>query len=407
MLAPADRPTRPESMSVDYYEEPDALAIHKKRGGGAPGLLTLWFLGWSVACVAIGVAVVNKPSLATVAFALPFWSAWFLVGGLLVWMYFGKETILVRRDKAFYHKKAWITLSSRVIPREEIQGFREYRSSYTENGRHVWSIEMVTRGAPLRFASRLPDQERVWLIDQLNRFLGTSPPEPDYSEPSPTFAAGDASRSLSAETLTRENTLDEPATDSTWALVNNISSLSFEQRGRFSLSTVGVMLFLNLFWNGIVSVFVLVLFGFMPDAKPPEGLAWVGMFVFLLPFELIGLAFFLGLFFSILEPVRRTEILLEHDHIAKRTCYPLYCHTKRWDVRQLSRLELRRHSRLAAERERRHGKTARRTPVPNQFDLAFVLPENADLCTLGPISEHEARWMGHVILERRYWWFGE
>src|SRR5262249_36595353 len=78
--------------------------------------------------------------------------------------------------EAMFMRTAVIRLTSRVVPRREVQGFRECRSNYTENDVHLWGIEMLTLGKPVRFAFRLPDGERAWLIYQLNRFLQASGP---------------------------------------------------------------------------------------------------------------------------------------------------------------------------------------------------------------------------------------
>lgn len=164
-------PARPEKLTVAYYEEPDTLVIHTRRGGGPAGFLLLWLIGWTVACVTLLGEFIKDPTLATFAFALPFWASWLFVAGLLVWMRYGKETLILGTDDAIFMRSALIRLGERTVPRAEVQGFRECRSSHTENGQHLRGIEMVTLGKPLQFAFRLPDREREWLVFRLNRFL--------------------------------------------------------------------------------------------------------------------------------------------------------------------------------------------------------------------------------------------
>ena len=42
------------------------------------------------------------------------------------------------------------------------------------------------------------------------------------------------------------------------------------------------------------------------DGNPPQGVEWWGMFIFLIPFEVVGLVMLLALLGALLEPVRRT-----------------------------------------------------------------------------------------------------
>ena len=195
------------------------------------GVLLLWLIAWTVGCVALLVHVLKEPSLGMFAFALPFWASWLFVAGLLVWMIFGKETLFLDRDEAIFRRTAFIRLSSRIVPRKEVQGFRECRSSHRENNEYLWGIEMVTLGKPLRFAFRLPDRERAWLIHQLNLFLGTSGPDaqPQTLQPPLTLArnasSGETSFSnstpVATEALTFERTLAEPPTDCCWHLTED------------------------------------------------------------------------------------------------------------------------------------------------------------------------------------------
>jgi hypothetical protein len=39
------------------------------------------------------------------------------------------------------------------------------------------------------------------------------------------------------------------------------------------------------------------------------------------------------------------------------------------------------------------------------FDLAFIANDNVDLCVISDLSEGEARWMAHVVLDQRARWF--
>jgi hypothetical protein len=415
-------PARPEKLTVDFYEEPDGIAIRKNRGGGPGCFLSLWLIGWTVGCVALIGQAIRDPALGTFAFALPFWASWLLVAGMLVRIMFGKETLLLRRDKALFLRTALIKLSSRSVPREEIQNFRECRSTHTENDARLWGIEMVTLGKPLRFAFRLPDVERAWPIHQLNRYLLAT--DADIQQKFVQSAATSSSDSTSTgsissnsisgssaisagtlavcETLDHERTIAEPPTDSNWLLTDESDGLAVWQRGRLNIGSFFGALFLNAFWNGVVSVFVMVLLGVMPNNNPPRGLEWWALFVFLIPFEVIGLGMFAMLIFILLEPFRSTVWRFEDNRIKRQTRWPVYCRTRVWDVLKLDRLELRR-SRSDDSRPQRLTEIASSAP----FKLAFIAANNVDLCGIENLTEGDARWVARLVLERRAKWFGK
>jgi hypothetical protein len=406
-------PARPDRLTVDYYEEPDTLVVHKRRGGGPSVILMLWLSAWTVGCVVLVVQVLKEPSLGMIAFALPFWASWLFVASLLVWMIFGKETLFLDRQEAIFRRKAFVRLSSRIVPREELRGFRECRSSYTENDQYLWGIEMVTLGKPVRFAFRLPDRERAWLIYQLNRFLGVSGPVQQRHPRPPMKLARDASPGESAtsnstheatEVLSLESTLTEPPTGCRWRLTDETDAFDFRQKGRLNIGAVAMLLFVSVFWNGIVSVFVLLLFGLMPINNPPQGWQWWGLFVFLIPFEVIGLALFAALLVAVLEPFRRTACRFEWDRIISQTRWPVYRHTRAWEVVGLDRVELRRCS--DDPKRRRFSDATADMSGHTPFDLALVAGNNIDLCEIRHLTEGEARWMAGIILDRRRNWFG-
>jgi hypothetical protein len=409
-------PARPRRLTVEFYEESDALVIHKKRGGGPWPFLLLWLIGWTVGCVFLLVNVLRDPNLGNLAIGLPFWASWLFVACLMIWTMFGKETFLLSRDEAAFRRTTLVRLSSRVVPREEIQTFRECRSSHTENDRYLWGIEMLTLGKPVRFAFRLPDLERAWLIHRLNQFLTKSPPSQerlvvqsavtlshhtstgDYSVAGKTHVA--------TEVLAFETTLAEPPTDRNWHVTDDPDTFEFRQRGRLNIGPLAVLLCINAFWNGIVSVFVMVLFGLMPGNNAPQGGEWWGLLVFLIPFEVIGLGMFAALVITMLEPWRTTTWRFESERIVSRLRWPVFSYTRTWDVIRLDRLELRRRN-SNDSRGLRFSKATTDTTAETPFELALVSGENVDLCEIDDLTEGEARWMARIILDRRGKWFSK
>jgi hypothetical protein len=308
-------PSRPETLTVVYLEEAGHLVIHKKRGGGSYWFLLLWLIGWTVGCVILAVNIFSDPSV--ILFAIPFWASWLVVASIVVWMRFGTETLIVGPDEVRFQRTAWIKLSSRTVPRAEVQSFQECRSSYQENDQYLWGIEMVTTGKPLRFAFRLPDRERAWLIHQLNRFIGSAgsaleqpPSAQPFMQRTGVVTAGSMARPLAYD-----ETRPHPPSDCRWQLAEDFDDLIVWRRGRLEWIAILGLLFINAFWNGIVSVFVLLLWGILPVNNAPQGWEWWGMFAFLIPFEVIGLAMFVALIMSLLEPFHVVSWRFERDTI--------------------------------------------------------------------------------------------
>lgn len=361
-------PARPERLTIDFYEEPDALVIHKKGGGGPWPSLVVFLAGWTLFCLWLVVAVIDDPSPGLLAFAMLFCAAWLLLASVLVWALFGKETVVFRRDEAYFSRRVLVRLWSRVVPREQILGFREF--SYKEKDEYLW-IEMVTVGKPVRFAFGLPDRERTWLIHQLNRFLGTSVPCEGVraSQPEPTLARSGRSEEgscshrtrLATEVLTLSGTLAEPPTDCDWRLTEDAESIAFWQKGRWSIRTIVVLLFMKTFLGVLATFAALVL--------------------------------------AVLERFRRTTWRFEPNRIVKETCWPARRQTRTWEVVALDRLELRR-------RDANHSPHKRLSPMVDLtdqtlFELAVVSSNNTDVCVIGNLTEGEARWMARILLDGR------
>jgi hypothetical protein len=162
---------RPQSLTVDFSEEPGRIVFHRRRADGSWVFPLLWLGGWTVGCVALMLGVFIDPSLMLLAVTMAFWACWLLVAALFIWLKFGKETLFLDHDEARFIRTALFPLASRVIPRNDIQCFRECRSDYDQC---QWGIELHAYGKSVRFAFWLPDWDRAWLVFRLNQFLKTS-----------------------------------------------------------------------------------------------------------------------------------------------------------------------------------------------------------------------------------------
>src|SRR5262249_30281857 len=132
-------------------------------------------------------------------------------------------------------------------------------------------VALVTLGTPLQLFGNLSRDERIWLTWRLNEELRRYKPDSDYDP-------------AVKDVVPADQTINEPPTDCSWRCEDLFDEVEFVQRGTIEWGVLGGMLFLNLFWNGIVSVFVLTLWGFGQGPARFSG-GWWGLFLFLIPFE--------------------------------------------------------------------------------------------------------------------------
>ena len=248
-------PAQPEKMLSRIMQNPRGFAVIVGRGRGAGWFLLLWLIAWTVGCVFLLGMVIKEPTISNFMFGVPFWVSWLAVAGFLIWLWFGKETLLINPDKVLFLRQALITISTRAIPASEIQGFRECLSRHTENDQHLRGIELQSAGKPLQFGFRLPERERKWLLHELNLQLAQHCriDVQSLSEPPDDFFEDDE------EVLTPESSAKDPPSDSSWELIDGIDEYStshgvqIRQRGRWQIVTLFILLFINGFWNGPVA----------------------------------------------------------------------------------------------------------------------------------------------------------
>lgn len=394
-------PSRPEQLTVDFRQSDEGLAVTAGQSRGPAGFLLLWQIAWTVGCVHVGVEFIRNPVPGTFLFALPFWTAWLAVGCFLIWSFFGTETLLVRRDRVLFLRKALITLTAREIPISEVRRFRSCRSKHQENDEYLYGIEVVTAGKSVRFAFRIPDRERRWLIWQLNQFAATVADESSAEQTTDYDFALAQSHQDSTTRLTANDVQDDPPSDVSWQLQERADGVEFTQRGRFQIVTFLVLLGINAFWNGIVSVFVLALFGLMPGDNP-QGAEWWSMFVFLIPFEVIGLVMFIGLVMTVVEPFRRIVWRLDRQELVHQSRWPLVSYSWSWNLDQLDHLQLRKDDDDSLRRSR--SSLSSGISEENRYQLTFVSADNVDQATISPLTEGESRWMAGVLLRHHAPW---
>lgn len=402
-------PVKPARLTIRVVESGERLAFtHRQRQWGTGCFLLLWLTGWTVGCVFLVGVVAKDPKIQNLLFAVPFWASWIFVFCLVLTMFLQSERFAIDESGVSFVRRVIVPIRTRLVPLDEIQRFKNCsKVTDSESGRTKAGIEMQTIGQPLCFAWGLPEQERDWLKYQLNQCLaalrGAALPEAQAAPKEEVPESADAEQSA-LETLTPAKTPLEPPSDSRWRRAEDFRDVIFVQHGRFSLSALGVLLFINAFWNGIVSVFVGVLCFGDANGKPAGG-EWWGLFVFLIPFEVIGLVMFLALLAALIEPLRRTQWRFTDSMIERRTKWLGIGPKQRHWVDGLSRIELR----AAGGGKRRRGISLQNIAATGEdspnMELSFVGKANIEICAMTGLTEGEARWISDTIRRERAAWF--
>lgn len=166
-------PPSPENFITEWYDPPGGIGIRLRRARGAQqGAVSLLFFICAVAWIILLFLAVQKSAPEWLAAAIPAFIFWLFVAGILAWMKFGEEVLILRpREAIFQRRVLGLRLSSRAVPRIEIRSFRECVRENTETDETYHGIEMLTDGKPLQFFFHLPDAERAYHIYDLNRYI--------------------------------------------------------------------------------------------------------------------------------------------------------------------------------------------------------------------------------------------
>jgi hypothetical protein len=427
---------RPDRISYTLTDAGNELLFAYRRRQNAVGcFLSFWLAGWTAGCVFLTVMVAKQPDLERILFAIPFWAAWFAGASLLAHALFCREDLRLGPDGVTFRRNVLVPLTRRHVPLEEVTAF----APYYDATKGVRGVEMQTAGKPVRFAAELPDEERHSLLQKLNEHLATlrpkharqinevllklevppsdgeTPQEDDDHAESRNVVVKDktteaASADIAVESASITLTADDPPTarpsDSAWRRVEDFQAIVFSSRGRLSFMSLLVLLFLNAFWNGIVSLFLLMALGLIPGG--PDGfMRWI-MLLFLVPFVLIGLLFLVLLLAAILEPLRRSRWRFDDAEISYRFSYFGLGPRWRYPATHIDDLQIQwdvESDRKGKKRFTRKKPTDAGDFVPHR--LAFVDQNREPICSIDGLTEGEARWMGGIVRRERAHWFRE
>ena len=349
------------------------LVLRRRTGSFADAaFLLLWLTIWTVVCVFLVVRLGQEPTFEHAVFSIPFLVAWPVGFAYFLTAFLGFERLQVGSD-GLEHR----TLTGRrLVPLGEVKGIAHCRKIIKdEDGiRTEHSLMIETMGRPIRFGQG-PGRARATMA---GRSAPRPPPAlaPEQSiEHHPEEAAKPGVR---IEVLGPDRPVPGPPSDSTIRLrAHDWDGREFVRRGTFSPTGLGTVTALALFWNGGVGIFVMRLF---------ERFTW-GDFLFLLPFEAIGLVFFAVWVLVLLAPFMvQRWVIGPRDASTRFSCLGLG-RTQRFDVTKIVRVELRCDS-----------------PGPGKEDdtpysLRFVGGDGREPIAFCGFTEGEARWVGGVACD--------
>jgi hypothetical protein len=400
-------PGRPRSLSYHYENNGDSLMLRQKKQlaviFSVGCFLAFWLTGWTAGCVMLIWVVMKEPAFFTFCFAVSFWTAWFFVFGVLMAIFFGQNTVKLDRDGLFSVYRVVVRINSRQVPLGEI---RYFHATQDENDESVsWSVEAVTYGKPVQF-SVTDNKEAEWLAYELNQLLAMLKNANQLKIPSDVAEIAKVREDVDNEEfdepvnirLNSKPQTIEPPGDCHWKLNAGFDSVTFAKRGEFSLAAVGGATFPMLFWNGIVSVFVMDLWGLAPGGPEFLNGEWWFMFVFLIPFEVVGVVLFLAWFFCLIAPFQQTRWNFHRDMVTCRVqwfgigrswCYSMEnCGTMVVDVQEPG-------GNMQTKVRR---KLNRETGA---YQLRFVDDQNEEVFSINDLTLGEAHWIANVVLEFR------
>jgi hypothetical protein len=423
MTNSTEQPAKPQRLQARIDRTAGELRfVYHRRQWGIGCFLGLWLTGWTVGCVVLIGLAFHEPSVFTFLIGLPFWSAWVFTVCVCLSSIFLREQFVLDASGASFLRQVVVTLRRRYVPLHEIKSFKDFSEQVnSESGAVEHGIELQTAGLAIRFGQGLPEQERRWLLHELRHQLAELRLRDDHERPEVNVSNGDPTITIRPPVTETHYT---PPSDCRWERDDRTGGVAFTQRGQMAWTAAFTLLFVTLFWNGIVSVFLFGLFGYSApfdfeltngeiqeplereehreqlDHEAPDGAMWWGALIFLLPFVAIGLAISVALLFVLLEPLRTTVWNFSDDSIECSITRAGLGRSWNYPVDRLDRLELREHSnrsntfRVQFPQE---GATCRQLTIVNK--------QNVEVCTIDDLTEGEARWMADVILRERDAWF--
>lgn len=415
-------PDQPKVLSFRAQIGSDRVELTIRSGSRAAGCFMLfWLTGWTGGCALIIWRYLTDPQPETLLFGIPFWASWLFVVCFATSSLLGREVFRLDERGATYYRRILFWRWARVeLPLDELIRFgtivdENHDADSIGTG---LAIELKTIGRPIRFGSTLIRPECDWLRHTLNQKLQawqrttnrkpTLPIEASvirFNRPLTGELLGDGAQADSAVRTPNDLAIDPPS-DSRWRVRDDFDSVRYSLRGRVSFGAMGGFLFLNLFVNGIISIFAKQVYWPEPSERL-YGIEWLYRFLFLIPFEIVGLILFLGLLLIVLEPVRIWSWRFARERIVWKLTWLGLGFRKTYRFERVDRLEVRRIDLKKIDKPKML--SLGRLWAPHgcrTYNLTCLAPHGDVVAEIEGLTLGEACWMADSLLRRHPDWIG-
>jgi hypothetical protein len=373
-------PTRPRFSSIQVVESEDSLVLIWQTINPAFVFVALAIFG-SVICfvpTAWAYNLFREPLL--IVAGVTIWVVWICAVGVITGRVRGFERLTLSPEGLAIERNGFFPISARCIPLEELRRIRVRKFRSQSDSPDPTGIEIVTLGRSFKFGLSLSTLERDWIADRMERMLAElqKPEERDDREDDP-IDCRDC----------------DPPSDSAWVLDPDPEILAFRQTGRRHVGGLVAATFLNLMWNGVISIFVCGLLGLLPADHAMNAGEWWLTFLFLIPFEAAGLVLLAAFVLELLEPVRVTRWTIGPDsieHATTRLGLPL-------GLRHVYAAEEMRFATVRDDLGAPRWPMARQAEDGAHFGVLLIDEHNREVCSIRQLTLGEARWMKGMLQE--------
>ncbi|HZV04980.1 MAG TPA: hypothetical protein VE999_07860 [Gemmataceae bacterium] len=393
----------PSSRQVQIAEVDGDLELsYRQRSWPVVCFLILWLTGWTGGCIMLIRQLIADPSVRNILFAVPFFASWIFVFGVILWMLSGVERVRLNAEGLDYQLIAVVTLARRLVPSTELKrvcagmGPRHAQNS-SKSGEKLPCLRFETQGLPIEFACGISEKEQRWLVEWLNQYLDICwRHDPLERKRSPHKEAG---LKAGKRILQAVATPEEPPSDSRIDMRPDRDAMEFVWRGRWNPAAIAGMTFINLFWNGILAVFIYAQI---------EDFNWF-LFFLLIPHEIVGMCLIAMWLATLTAPLWRLTWTFDERGAASRlslsdedaVVFNLGW-SKRFDVQPPVRIELRR-----PEGEKPSGSLWELLSHPDgDYSLVFIGIEEKEFLRIDRLTEGDACWIADVLLHAFPSWSG-
>ena len=192
----------------------------------------------------------------------------------------------------------------------------------------------------------------------------------------------------------------DPPPKCRWSYQEDFNGFGFRFRDDGKLMELFVLILTAVFWNGLVSVFVLLLLGILDPAQQPEGFTWWFLFFFLIPCVLIGLLLVVVAFNGSLELFRRTTWRFAFGEAVFHTAR-IRSRIKHYDLTGWNSLAIRLVRADKSKEPENDDELETFYEEGDHWQLTFLDKNDADLATIEKLRKPEALWLADVILRER------